>query len=64
VRLTNISFVAVPSGDGGADASAWKPFESSDSTSGGRSTWFGGVLLLMIYRILAMTLYLLPPRLR
>jgi Ca2+/H+ antiporter len=47
-----------------ASCDAWKPFEFSDSTSGDRSTWFGGVLLLMIYRILAMTLYLLPPRLR
>lgn len=32
-------------------------------TSGGRSTWFVGVLLLMVYLILAMTLYLLPPKL-
>ena len=31
-------------------------------TSGGRSTWFVGVLLLMVYAIFAMTLYLLPPR--
>jgi Ca2+:H+ antiporter len=31
-------------------------------TNGGRSAWFMGVLLLMVYVILAMTLYLLPPR--
>jgi Ca2+:H+ antiporter len=30
-------------------------------TSGGRSTWFVGVLLLMVYLTFAMTLYLLPP---
>ena len=30
-------------------------------TNGGRSTWFVGVLLLMVYLIFAMTLYLLPP---
>ena len=31
-------------------------------TSGGRSTWFVGTLLLMVYTVFAMTLYLLPPR--
>lgn len=31
-------------------------------TSGGRSAWFVGVLLLMVYLVFAMTLYLLPPR--
>lgn len=31
-------------------------------TSEGRSAWFVGVLLLMVYAIFAMTLYLLPPR--
>src|SRR5438477_7039671 len=31
-------------------------------TSGGRSAWFVGVLILMVYLIFAMTLYLLPPR--
>ena len=31
-------------------------------TNGGRSTWFVGVLLLMVYAIFATTLYLLPPR--
>jgi Ca2+:H+ antiporter len=30
-------------------------------TNGGRSTWFVGVLVLMVYVIFAMTLYLLPP---
>ena len=30
-------------------------------TGGGRSTWFVGVLLLMVYAVFAMTLYLLPP---
>jgi Ca2+:H+ antiporter len=32
-------------------------------TNSGRSAWFVGVLLLMVYLIFAMTLYLLPPRL-
>jgi Ca2+:H+ antiporter len=31
-------------------------------TVGGRSAWFVGVLLLMVYLIFAMTLYLLPPQ--
>jgi Ca2+:H+ antiporter len=31
-------------------------------TISGRSTWFVGVLVLMVYLIFAMTLYLLPPR--
>jgi Ca2+:H+ antiporter len=31
-------------------------------TNGGRSTWFFGALVLMVYFIFAMTLYLLPPR--
>jgi Ca2+:H+ antiporter len=31
-------------------------------TNSGRSTWFVGVLLLMVYTIFAMTLYMLPPR--
>ena len=31
-------------------------------TNSGRSTWFVGVLLLMVYAIFAMTLFLLPPR--
>jgi Ca2+:H+ antiporter len=31
-------------------------------TNTGRSAWFVGVLLLMVYLIFAMTLYLLPPR--
>lgn len=31
-------------------------------TNGGRSAWFVGVLLLMVYLIFAMTLYLLPPK--
>jgi Ca2+:H+ antiporter len=30
-------------------------------TNSGRSTWFVGALMLMVYLILAMTLYLLPP---
>jgi Ca2+:H+ antiporter len=30
-------------------------------TNSGRSAWFVGVLLLMVYAIFAMTLYLLPP---
>ena len=31
-------------------------------TNSGRSAWFVGVLLLMVYTIFALTLYLLPPR--
>jgi len=31
-------------------------------TNSGRSAWFVGVLILMVYLIFAMTLYLLPPR--
>ena len=31
-------------------------------TNSGRSAWFPGVLVLMVYAIFAMTLYLLPPR--
>ena len=31
-------------------------------TNGGRSTWFVGVLALMVYMVFAVTLYLLPPR--
>jgi Ca2+:H+ antiporter len=31
-------------------------------TNNGRSTWFVGVFVLMVYVIFAMTLYLLPPR--
>jgi Ca2+:H+ antiporter len=33
-------------------------------TNSGRSTWFVGVLVLMVYLIFAMTLYLLPPQVR
>jgi len=31
-------------------------------TNSGRSAWFVGVLVLMVYTIFAMTLYLMPPR--
>ena len=31
-------------------------------TNSGRSAWFVGVLMLMVYLVFAMTLYLLPPR--
>ena len=31
-------------------------------TTSGRSAWFVGVLMLMVYAIFAMTLYLLPPQ--
>lgn len=31
-------------------------------TNSGRSTWFVGALIIMVYLIFAMTLYLLPPR--
>ncbi len=30
-------------------------------TDNGRSAWFVGVLVVMVYVIFAMTLYLLPP---
>jgi Ca2+:H+ antiporter len=30
-------------------------------TGSGRSAWFVGVLVLMVYLIFALTLYLLPP---
>jgi len=30
-------------------------------TNSGRSAWFIGVLVLMVYLVFAMTLYLLPP---
>jgi Ca2+:H+ antiporter len=33
-------------------------------TNGGRSAWFVGVLVVMVYLILAMTLFLLPPSTR
>jgi Ca2+:H+ antiporter len=39
-----------------ATATAWM------TTSSGRSAWFVGVLVLMIYAAFAMTLYMLPPR--
>jgi hypothetical protein len=31
-------------------------------TNSGRSAWFVGVLVLMVYLVFAMSLYLLPPR--
>src|SRR6516164_9591967 len=31
-------------------------------TSSGRSSWFVGVFILMVYLVFAMTLYLMPPR--
>jgi Ca2+:H+ antiporter len=31
-------------------------------TNSGRSAWFVGVLVLLVYLIFAMTLYLLPPQ--
>jgi Ca2+:H+ antiporter len=31
-------------------------------TNSGRSTWFGGALVVIVYLIFAMTLYLLPPK--
>jgi Ca2+:H+ antiporter len=30
-------------------------------TNGGKSTWFSGALLMMVYFVFGMTLYLLPP---
>lgn len=35
---------------------------SSFVTNTGRSAWFVGVLVLMVYLVFAATLYLLPPR--
>jgi Ca2+:H+ antiporter len=37
---------------------------ATQMTVGGRSAWFVGVLMLMVYAIFAMTLYLMPPRLQ
>jgi len=37
-------------------------FTATLVTNGGRSAWFVGTLVLMVYVIFAMTLYLLPPR--
>jgi Ca2+:H+ antiporter len=31
-------------------------------TNSGRSAWFGGALVVIVYLIFAMTLYLLPPK--
>jgi Ca2+:H+ antiporter len=31
-------------------------------TTSGRSAWFAGVLMLMVYVVFAMSLYLLPPQ--
>jgi Ca2+:H+ antiporter len=31
-------------------------------TSGGRSAWFIGVLLLLVYAVFGITLYMLPPQ--
>jgi len=36
-------------------------FTAALVTVGGRSAWFVGVLVLMVYLVFAMTLYLLPP---
>src|SRR5262245_30996451 len=36
-------------------------FTASLVTNGGRSAWFVGVLVLIVYMIFALTLYLLPP---
>jgi Ca2+:H+ antiporter len=36
-------------------------FTATLVTNGGRSAWFVGLLVLMVYMIFAMTLYLLPP---
>jgi Ca2+:H+ antiporter len=35
---------------------------ATQTASSGRSAWFVGVLMLMVYAVFAMTLYLLPPR--
>ena len=35
---------------------------AAQTTNSGRSGWFVGVLILMVYAVFAMTLYLLPPR--
>lgn len=33
-------------------------------TNSGRSAWFVGALVIMVYLIFALTLYVLPPRVR
>src|SRR4029453_8507576 len=38
------------------------PLTAALVTNSGRSAWFVGVLVLTVYLLLAMTLYLLPPR--
>jgi Ca2+:H+ antiporter len=30
-------------------------------TNGGKSAWFTGVLMIMVYLVFAVTLYVLPP---
>lgn len=35
---------------------------ASLATSGGRSAWFTGVLMIMVYLVFAITLYVLPPK--
>ena len=35
-------------------------FTATLVTNGGRSAWFLGALMLIVYTVLAMTLYLLP----
>jgi Ca2+:H+ antiporter len=37
---------------------------AANATNAGRSAWFPGVLVLMVYLVFAMTLYLLPPQAR
>jgi Ca2+:H+ antiporter len=36
-------------------------FSAALLTAGGQSTWFLGVLVLMVYSIIALTLYVMPP---
>jgi Ca2+:H+ antiporter len=38
------------------------PCHDALATNSGRSAWFVGVLVLMVYLVFAMALYLLPPR--
>ncbi|MGA7268248.1 MAG: calcium/proton exchanger, partial [Aestuariivirga sp.] len=37
-------------------------FTAALVTGGGRSAWYLGVLMLMVYAIFALTMFLMPPR--
>ena len=66
--LVLLSYVIGPDADGSAILAGAvvmmliATMTASLVTNSGRSAWFVGVLVLMVYSIFAMTLYLLPPR--